>query len=82
MRKTASPCAMPSSASPAAQPPEAVRVSKALIRGRDRGAIAEVMRAEFEQFIARLFSPEAAEAFEAFAEKRAPDFSRCQQRNL
>ena len=60
----------------AAQPPEAVRVSKALIRGRDRDAVAEVMRVEFEQFTARLMSPEAAEAFQAFAEKRAPDFSK------
>ncbi len=60
----------------AAQPPEAVRVSKALIRGRDRDAVAEVMRVEFEQFSARLMSPEAAEAFQAFAEKRAPDFSK------
>lgn len=59
----------------AAQPPEAVRVSKALIRGRDRALIAEVMRAEFEQFAARLVSPEAAEAFQAFTEKRKPDFS-------
>ncbi len=60
----------------AAQPPEAVRVSKALIRGRDRDAVAEVMRVEFEQFTARLMSPEAAEAFQAFAEKRAPDYSK------
>lgn len=60
----------------AAQPPEAVRVSKALIRGRDREMVADVMRAEFEQFAARLMSPEAAEAFQAFAEKRKPDFSR------
>jgi len=60
----------------AAQPPEAVRVSKALIRGRDREMVAEVMRAEFEQFAARLLSPEAAEAFQAFAEKRKPDFSK------
>jgi enoyl-CoA hydratase/carnithine racemase len=59
----------------AAQPPEAVRVSKALIRGRDREMVAEVMRAEFELFAARLMSPEAAEAFQAFAEKRKPDFS-------
>jgi enoyl-CoA hydratase/carnithine racemase len=59
-----------------AQPPEAVRVSKELIRGRDREAIAAVMQAEFEQFMARLMSPEAAEAFQAFAEKRAPAFSR------
>ena len=60
----------------AAQPPEAVRVSKALIRARDRAAVAEVMRIEFEQFTARLMSPEAAEAFQAFAEKRAPDYSK------
>ena len=60
----------------ASQPPEAVRVSKALIRGRDRDTVAAVMQAEFEQFMARLMSPEAAEAFQAFAEKRAPDFSK------
>ena len=59
-----------------AQPPEAIRVSKELIRGRDRAEIAAVMQAEFEQFMARLMSPEAAEAFQAFAEKRAPDFSK------
>jgi len=59
----------------AAQPPAAVRVTKELIRARDRAAVAEVMRVEFEQFMARLMSPEAAEAFQAFAEKRAPDFS-------
>ncbi|MCF6284526.1 MAG: enoyl-CoA hydratase [Candidatus Hydrogenedentes bacterium] len=58
-----------------AQPPEAVRVSKELIRGRDREAIGAVMKTEFEQFMGRLTSPEAAEAFQAFAEKRAPDFS-------
>lgn len=60
----------------AAQPPEAVRTSKALIRGHDREAIAAAMHAEFEQFMARLQSPEAAEAFQAFVEKRAPDFDR------
>jgi len=59
----------------AAQPPEAVRVSKELIRRRDREAIGAVMKVEFEQFMGRLLSPEAAEAFQAFAEKRAPDFS-------
>ena len=59
----------------ASQPPEAVRVSKELIRGRDREEIAEVMKVEFEQFLGRLMSPEAAEAFQAFAEKRVPDFS-------
>lgn len=58
-----------------AQPPAAVRASKAQIRAQDRDAIAQVMRAEFAEFMARLMSPEAAEAFQAFAEKRAPDFS-------
>ena len=58
-----------------AQPPEAVRISKELIRGRDRESIAEVMQMEFEQFMGRLMSPEAGEAFQAFAEKRVPDFS-------
>jgi enoyl-CoA hydratase/carnithine racemase len=37
-----------------------------------RARIAE----EGELFTARLSSPEAAEAFTAFFEKRAPDFSR------
>lgn len=59
-----------------AQPPEAVRVTRGLIRGRDREAIKAVMKAEFEQFMGRLMSPEAAEAFQAFAEKRVPDFSK------
>ena len=59
-----------------AQPPEALRVTKELMRGPERERIAAVMQAEFEQFMGRLMSPEAAEAFQAFAEKRAPDFSK------
>jgi enoyl-CoA hydratase/carnithine racemase len=34
------------------------------------------MQREGEIFGARLRSPEAAEAFRAFAERRAPDFSK------
>jgi enoyl-CoA hydratase/carnithine racemase len=34
------------------------------------------MRAESEQFSARLRSPELREAVKAFTEKRAPDFSK------
>ncbi|HVZ06685.1 enoyl-CoA hydratase [Rhodopila sp.] len=59
----------------AALPPEAVRQTKALIRdGKPDlpGRIAE----ELTLFRQRLRSPEAAEAFQAFVEKRKPDFSR------
>jgi enoyl-CoA hydratase/carnithine racemase len=59
----------------AALPPEAVRQTKDLIRnGRDDvpGRIDQELRL----FHDRLRSPEAAEAFQAFVEKRKPDFSR------
>jgi len=56
-------------------PPEAVRQTKQLIRHGAAdlpGRIAE----ELALFGARVRSPEAAEAFAAFVEKRRPDFSR------
>jgi len=56
-------------------PPEAVRLTKRLIRHGTpdlAGRIAE----ELHLFAERLGSPEAREAFAAFMEKRAPDFSR------
>ena len=59
----------------AALPPGAVRQTKHLINnGRDDvpGRIAE----ELVLFRERLCSPEAAEAFQAFVEKRKPDFSK------
>ena len=59
----------------AALPPASVRQTKALIkngRGDVPGRIAE----ELVLFRERLRSPEAAEAFRAFTEKRKPDFSR------
>ncbi|HXL67193.1 MAG TPA: enoyl-CoA hydratase-related protein [Xanthobacteraceae bacterium] len=43
---------------------------------RDADLIARVMEKEGEHFRVRLKSPEAAEAFRAFAERRAPDFSK------
>lgn len=57
----------------AALPPGAVQATKALMRDTDE--IARIMDAEIEVFAERLQSPEAREAFTAFMEKRAPDFS-------
>ncbi len=59
----------------AALPPQAVRMTKQLIRhGPDD--LAQRMEQELALFRERLGSPEAAEAFKAFMEKRPPDFSR------
>lgn len=56
----------------AARPPAAVAITKALMR--DPAAIAKRMDEEGAHFAAQLKSPEAKEAFAAFAEKRAPNF--------
>ena len=58
----------------AARPASAVRLTKALMRDPD--ALAARMAIEGTHFAAQLKSAEAREAFAAFAEKRAPDFSR------
>lgn len=58
----------------AKKPIGALRATKQLMRNAD--AIAAVMAREGEIFGARLKTPEAAEAFRAFAERRAPDFSK------
>ena len=59
-----------------ALPPGAVRESKQLLRGPQRQALRQVIAQEGEVFARRLRSPEAMEAFMAFAQKRRPDFSR------
>jgi enoyl-CoA hydratase/carnithine racemase len=59
----------------AAKPPEAVRLTKKLL-APDPAAVRARIAEEGELFAGRLTSPEAAEAFLAFFEKRAPDFSR------
>ncbi len=43
---------------------------------RGKPDLADRIGEELELFRARVASPEAAEAFAAFMEKRAPDFSR------
>jgi len=58
----------------AQRPPEALRITKRLMR--DAESYARIMDAEGAQFMARLRSPEAQEAFAAFLQRRAPDFSK------
>jgi enoyl-CoA hydratase/carnithine racemase len=56
--------------------PGAERDSKRLIREPQRDAIKAAITREAAIFGARLRSPEAMEAFQAFFQKRAPDFSK------
>jgi enoyl-CoA hydratase/carnithine racemase len=58
----------------ARQPREALRITKRLMRDSDR--IATRIDEELGHFATRLTSPEAKEAFSAFAERRPPDFAR------
>jgi enoyl-CoA hydratase/carnithine racemase len=57
-------------------PPGAVRDAKRLLRGPQREALLSTIRTEGALFAARLRSPEAMEAFQAFFQKRKPDFSK------
>ena len=59
----------------AALPPEAVRQTKALIKN-GRTDVPGRIEEELALFRLRLRSAEAAEAFQAFVEKRKADFSR------
>jgi enoyl-CoA hydratase/carnithine racemase len=59
-----------------ALPPGAVRESKALMRRGQKALVDETVRVEAEIFAKRLRSPEAMEAFQAFFQKRKPDFSK------
>ena len=59
-----------------ALPPGAVREAKQLLRAPYREATLQTIRSEAEIFGRRLRSPEATEAFQAFFQKRKPDFSK------
>lgn len=58
----------------AARAPNSIRRTKALMR--DAEALWTIMRKEGEVFGSQMKSPEAMEAFMAFTQKRAPDFSK------
>jgi enoyl-CoA hydratase/carnithine racemase len=59
-----------------AQPPAAIRATKALLNRPPADQLKAALLAEGELFAERLQSPEASEALKAFSEKRKPDFSR------
>jgi enoyl-CoA hydratase/carnithine racemase len=59
----------------AKQPPAAIRAARQLLREPLRLPLHDALRREAEAFVARLSSPEAAESFQAFMERRPPDFS-------
>ena len=59
-----------------ALPPGAVREAKQLMRGPQREVLLATLANEGALFAQRLRSPEAMEAFQAFFQKRKPDFSR------
>ena len=60
----------------AALPAASLRATKALMKSAHRAAIEAQLGAEGEHFRRMLTGPAAREAFAAFMEKRAPDFSR------
>ena len=59
-----------------ALPPGAVREAKQLLRAPQREQVLATIRTEGALFAQRLRSPEATEAFQAFFQKRKPDFSK------
>jgi len=59
----------------AAKAPTALRETKRLMKAAQAELIAKMMDAELAVFAAQLQGPEAAEALQAFFEKRKPDFS-------
>jgi enoyl-CoA hydratase/carnithine racemase len=62
----------------AARPPASVAITKSLMR--EPAKLAARMEEEGRHFVSQLASDEAKEAFAAFAEKRAPNFSKTAQK--
>lgn len=60
----------------AAKPPGSLQAIKRLLKRGSRDKVEETVKIEGAEFFSRLSSPEAKEAFTAFLEKRAPDFSK------
>lgn len=60
----------------AAQPSASVLLTKALMKRSREEVVKTAIEEEASHFSKRLLSPEAKEAFQAFAERRKPDFSR------
>ena len=60
----------------AAQPPNALRTSKALLKRWREDLVVDAIRIEADKFIPMLGMPEAREAMGAFMQKRKPDFSK------
>jgi len=60
----------------ARQAPNAVRVTKQLLKRWRQDEVAEAIKVEAEHFVPMLRQAEATEAMTAFVEKRKPDFSR------
>jgi enoyl-CoA hydratase/carnithine racemase len=58
----------------AAKPPAALKIARDLMRGADVEEIVERIDAEGRLFAECMQSPEAKEAFQAFVEKRPPNF--------
>jgi enoyl-CoA hydratase/carnithine racemase len=54
--------------------PAAVQATKRLLRRAEAASVSETIDVELTEFVARLQSPEAREALQAFMEKRAPKF--------
>jgi enoyl-CoA hydratase/carnithine racemase len=59
----------------ASRPAAAVRLAKSLLKRDYAAPLRETIAEEGKQFMARLKSPEAAEALQAFMQRRKPDFS-------
>jgi enoyl-CoA hydratase/carnithine racemase len=60
----------------ASLPPASIRTTKKLLRTANADQLESIMKMEKEYFMRMLQGAEAKEAFNAFLEKRKPDFSR------